>query len=243
MLVSAWGGRTFIDPGADNVTVFAGSGTETLFGTGDDTMAGVTVPSGGALSNSGSDFVFDGNGYFHGGSGELNMLMTSTLTGAATLAGGGAVDILFSQGAGDSLKGAAGTVVMDAAGFSEPGFSVAGASGGDVLNAGSSNAFMFGAAWGSNTIVSGSGAATVYGNHGASGKVGDIYIDGGKAGSLAILDFLPGADVVALDGATIVNATPSAGATPGTTVSLSDGTQIVFVDETLTPNQIAAAFR
>ena len=250
MLVSAWGGRTFINPGGANVTVFAplstgGGGSETLFGAGDATLPGVTVPAGVALANTGSDFVFGGTGYFHGGTGGLNLLMTSTVAGATTLVGGGTLDLLFSQGAGNSLVGAAGTVIMNAAGFAEPGFSVVGAAGGDVLNAGAANAFMFGSAWGANTIVSGSGTATVFGNHGATGKVGDLYIDGGKSGSLAILDFLPGADTVSLAGDTIVQTTTiAAGASsaPGTSVLLGDGTKIVFVDEFLTQSQLQGTF-
>jgi hypothetical protein len=251
LLVSAWGGRTFIDPGASNVTVFSGSGSETLFGAGDSSLPGVAAPANLALSNSGSDFVFGGQGYFHGGGGALNLLISSTIAGAATLVGGATVDLLFSQGSGDSLRGSAGTVIMNAAGFSEPGFSVAGAPGGVVLDAGSSNAFMFGSAWGANTVLSGSGAATVFGNHGVSangspGLVGNIYVDGHSGGSLDILDFLPGADVVQLNGATIVsNATQDAGETraPGTYVSLNDGTTIGFIDRFLSAAQIGQAFR
>jgi hypothetical protein len=251
LLVSAWGGRTFINPGAGNVTVFSGSGSETLFGSGDSTLPGVVAPANLALSNSGSDFVFGGQGYFHGGSGALNLLISSTIAGAATLVGGGSIDLLFSQGAGDSLRGSAGTVIMNAAGFSEPGFSVAGASGGVVLDAGSSHAFIFGSAWGTNTIVAGSGAATVFGNHGigadgSPGRVGNVYVDGHSGGSLDILDFIAGADVVKLDGATIATtSTQSAGGTltPGTYVSLSDGTVIGFIDRFLSPAQIIQSFQ
>jgi hypothetical protein len=255
MLVSAWGGRSFVNPVADNVTVFGpGSslgGTETLFGAGDATLPGVTVPSGTVLSNTGSDFVFGGTGYFHGGSGALNMLMSSTVAGATTLVGGGTVDLLFSQGAGDSLVGGAGTAIINAAGFSEPGFSVTGAPGGDVLAAGASNAFMFGSAWGANTILSGSGSATVYGNHGppTAPQSGNIYIDGTGGGSLAILDFVPGIDFVSLVGhrvASVSTITASQAGTshaPGTSVSLNDGTTITFVDQFLTQNQIQQTFR
>jgi len=251
MLVSAWGGRTFIDPAASNVTVFAGSGSETLFGAGDASLPGVTVPASMTLANSGSDFVFGGQGYFHGGTGPLNMLMTSTVAGAATLVGGGTVDLLFAQGAGDSLRGAAGTVIMNAAGFAEPGFSVAGAAGGVALDAGASNAFMFGSAWGANTVTSGSGAATVFGNHGvgafgAAGQVGNVYVDGGGGGSLAIMDFLPGADIVSLHGAALSGVTTVAAGgaqTPGTYVSLNDGTTIALVDRFLTTAQVAASLR
>jgi len=244
LMVSAWGGKTVINPGGANVTLFAGGGSETLLGAGSATLPGVTVPSGTTLANTGSDFVFSGTGYFQGGSGPLNMLMTSTVAGAATLVGGGTVDLLFSQGGGDSLVGAAGTVIMNAAGFSEPGFSVAGAAAGDVLDAGASNAFMFGSAWGANTIVAGSGAATVFGNHGATGQVGNVYVDGAAGGSLTILDFLPGADSLVLGGHTIsrtVTIAVGQAGTPGTDLTLSDGTTIAFVDQFLTQNQIAAA--
>jgi hypothetical protein len=248
MLVSAWGGRSFINPGAANVTVFAGAGSETLFGAGDTTLPGVALPAGLQLANTGSDFVLAGNGYFHGGSGALNMMITSTLQGAATLVGGGTVDLLFSQAAGDSLRGAAGTAIMNAAGFVQPGFSVAGAAGGNVLDAGASNAFMFGAAWGANTILSGSGAATVFGNHGVNGQVANTYVDGGGGGGLSILDFLPGADILSLHGATLSKITSVAvgavGApTPGTYLALSDGTTIAIIDQFLTATQVAAALR
>ena len=247
LLVSAWGGRTFIDPAAANVTVFAGSGSETLFGAGDESLPGVAVPAGtGPLANTGSDFVFGGQGYFHGGSGALNLLISSTIAGAATLVGGGSIDLLFSQGAGDSMRGAPGTVIINAAGFSEPGFSVAGAAAGNVLDAGASNAFMFGSAWGSNTIMSGSGSSTVFGNHGATGQVGNVYVDGGAAGTLSILDFLPGADVVSLRGDTVTKVASVAagqGGTPGTFVSLGDGTTIAFVDQFLTQSQLGTMFR
>ena len=103
-------GGVVIDPTNTNVTVFAGAGSETLYGTGD--ASGFAV-------NNGSDLVNSGNGFFHGGSG-TNFLETSSISGAATLFGGSktSFDELFSQGANDVLVADVNTTLLDASGQS-----------------------------------------------------------------------------------------------------------------------------
>jgi hypothetical protein len=227
-------GSLFINPGVQNVTVFAGAGSTTLFGAGD-----------GSATNTGSDVVLAGTGYIHAGSGGNSLLISAaSISGGSptTLIGGGTGDVLYAQSANVSLKGSAGTALLAASGLTISGgitslgsitvtsgagttFSVGGASGGDTLNAGGANAAIFGATSGGNTIISGTGSSTVFGHSGASGGTGNTYLDGG-VGSMTIEDF-KSSDLFKLTGSqTVASATATTG---GTLVTLSDGTKITVI--------------
>jgi filamentous hemagglutinin len=240
---SALQGSMFINATGQNVTVFPDAGNVTLFGAGD--AMGVT--------NTGTDFVLDGTGYFHAGSGGGSLLESAvSISGAATtLVGGGANDVLFAQSTNVSLKGSAGTAILDAAGETISGgvdsiggvtvsapsglnFTVDGANGGVSLNAGASNALMFGADSGANTIISGTGSSTVFGHSGATSGSGDLYLDGG-VGSMTILDF-GAADLFKLTGSQTVSSVNSS------VVTLSDGTRITISDGFITGSNVNTYF-
>ena len=107
--------------------------------------------------------------------------------------------------------------------------------GGDVLNAGwAKQVSIYGAAGGSNTIVSGTGATTAMGNHGVAGA-SNVYIDGeGKTGlaggTITISDFVVGTDKFLLNGA-VVQPVPAGGSS---SVTLSDGTKVTLTGITIT---------
>ncbi len=226
-------GAIIIDPTNANVTVFAGAGSETLYGTGD---------AGGTALNTGNDFVNSGIGVFHGGTGQ-NILESTSLSGAATLIGGSTTsfDALYAQGANQVLIGGINTAIIDASGQSGSAASIANftfkgvaiGTGGDLLNAAwAKQVSIYGAAGGSNTIISGTGATTAIGNHGVAGA-SNIYIDGvGKnglaGGSITVSDFMVGTDKFLLNGSTVSSvAAPIAGSS---TVTLSDGTKVTLAN-------------
>jgi len=235
-------GSIVINPTNSNVTVFAGAGSETLYGTGD---------AGGKALNNGSDFVNAGNGFFHGGAGQ-NILETSTISGGATLIGGAKgvnADFLYSQGAFNTLIGDVNTRIIDASGLSGsapfvPNFTfngVALGAGGDLLNAGfASQVSIYGAAGGANTIVSGTGATTVNGAGAVttpgSHAAANTFIDGeGKSGlvggSIVIKDFVVGLDRFLLNGSKVTSATNVGGSAIFT---LSDSTKVTLLNLTVT---------
>lgn len=226
-------GGIIINPTNSNVTVFAGAGSETLYGTGD---------AGGTALNTGNDFVNSGIGFFHGGTGQ-NILESTSISGAATLIGGSTTsfDALYAQGAYQVLVGGTKTTIMDASGQSGSAASIANftfkgvaiGAGGDLFNAAfAKQVSIYGAAGGSNTIVSGTGATTAIGNHGVAGA-SNTYVDGvGKiglgGGSITISDFVVGTDKFLLNGSTVSSvAAPVAGSS---TVTLSDGTKVTLAN-------------
>ncbi len=229
-------GSIFIDPRNTNITIFAGAGAETLWGTGD---------AGGTALSSGNVVVNSGNGWFHGGAG-ANLLETSNVAGAATLLGGSTTssDALFVQGAWDFAIGDANTKVIDASGqsglaggilnFTFQGVAVG--AGGNILNAGwAKQISIYGAAGGANTIISGTGASTVVGNHGVPGAA-NVYLDGeGRSGvaggSITISDFIVGTDKFLLNGAVVMQPVPTGGSS---TVTLSDGTKVTLTNVLIT---------
>lgn len=237
-------GSIFINPQHTNITVFAGAGAETLWGTGD---------AGGNAVSTGNVVVNSGNGWFHGGAG-TNILETSNVAGAATLLGGSTTssDSLFVQGAWDWAIGDANTKVIDASGqsglaggilnFTFQGVAVG--AGGDILNAGwAKQVSIYGAAGGANTIVSGTGASTVVGNHGVPGAA-NVYVDGeghsGVAGgSITVSDFIVGTDKFLLDGAVVVQPVPTSGSS---TVTLSDGTKVTLTNVLITAANQSSIF-
>lgn len=244
-------GSLFINPNAQNVTVFAGGGSTTLFGAGDAT--GVT--------NTGMDVVIGGIGFFHAGSAGGSLLESATsISGsgpATTLVGGGANDALYAQSANVSLRGSAGTTFMDAGGITISGgviklgtgaltvtatpgqvFSAAGAAGGVTINAGGSNAAIFGATSGANTIISGTGSSTVFGHSGSTSGSGNVYLDGG-VGSMTIEDF-NSSDTFRLTGSQTVASTVASGG--GSLVTLSDGTKITLATGVVTSANVNTFF-
>ncbi len=232
-------GSIIINPTNANVTVFAGAGSETLYGTGD--------ASGFALNN-GSDFVNSGIGFFHGGAGQ-NILETSSISGSATLLGGSktSFDALYSQGANNTLIADVNTTIMDASGLSGSAASIANftfkgvalGAGGDLMNAGwAKQVSIYGAAGGANTIVSGIGASTVTGASTIAGghAQGNVYIDGeGKSGlvggSITIKDFVVGLDRFLLNGSTVTSTSTGGGTS---TFTLSDSTKVTLLNITVT---------
>ena len=147
------GGDAFLNPGAGNIVVFNSGlgGSETLFG-GTATIGGQTVTAG---AFTGSATVLGGNGYFQGGSAGNNILQTSTLFGSATLVGGGNGDHLTAFGSGDLLVAGAGneTLSGQTSGF-----------GGNTFvtgNDSTSSDYISGDSKGNDTVLLGSGSATI----------------------------------------------------------------------------------
>ncbi|MBV9813828.1 MAG: hypothetical protein JO326_13855, partial [Acetobacteraceae bacterium] len=172
-------GDLLINPRSQNVTVFGGAGATTLFGTGD-----------GSATGTGSDFISNGIGYFRlgtGGGGVGESARNLSTAQATTLIGGGAGDALYAQSGNVSLRGAYGTVLLWAAGnVTLGGAAVAAAPAGVTIDAaGAVGATIAGAPSGGNTIISGTGSAVAWGNHGAAG--GNVYHDGAPGGSLTIM--------------------------------------------------------
>jgi hypothetical protein len=217
------GGAGFINPGAADVTVVSGAQTPS----GSVTVFGANSLTGGSSALT----VFNANGYFVGGSGGDNILVTSRVAGATTLVGSTtATDTLFGLASGDTLR--AGDHATD--------FMATFASG-DTLIAGAGVTTMFGANTGGNTFeFTGPGAASAFGAYGDATVAANNYIDnltnptqGGPGANITINDFRSGTDTFTiLDGATVLTPLPTtlsdAGGTPHSTVQLSDGTTITF---------------
>jgi hypothetical protein len=210
---------TFIDPSAGNIVLAGGLtdlGTATLFGT------------------TGSDTVFgsSGSGYFQGGSAGNNVILSSTVSGATTILGGGNNDYLAANASNDSVVAGSGTNDTLAA-FNSTAVTLIGGSGTDTL---------LGSTTGDNYIGFGSGTALAFGNFGAAGAAGNVYFQAAAGGTDNIGDFLPGTDVFSLtlstkfEGASspiTISSISSLGAN-GTTVQLSDGSTINFLNAKVT---------
>jgi len=232
----AIGGRGIINPGGTNVTVFGnvGSGTASVFG-GSAAIGGAIVT---APAFTGKLTVVEGQGYFQGGTGGNNLLFTSTITGSATLQGGGDGDLLFSRGAGQVLIAGAGASTLT-------GFTVDESVGGSTFFAGGGNTTIFGNTGGGNTFGFGVGISLIDGRD-ESRDVGplskNVFFDAAAGGTHLISDFVSGTDELnlSLTGATAADATitfftaddnsAEFGANAGTKVVLSSGTTLFFFD-------------
>jgi hypothetical protein len=102
---SALGAEAFIDPGAHNATVVG-----TLGGTEVVSVFGGTV----GTAFTGSLTVYNGDGYFQGGSAGDNVMGSSTI-GSTTMIGGGAGDTITSNGYGDRLVSGLGAETLQSA--------------------------------------------------------------------------------------------------------------------------------
>ena len=228
------GGSSFINPGAGNVVVIAGTGgSETVFG--GSMMIGDVPMTGDPFT--GSATVFAGTGYFQGGSAGNNIMETSTLPGVATLVGGGDGDLLNARAPDDLLVAGPGSALL---------FATQTTSEGDTFITGSGATTVIGAAGGNNTIEFGSGTSTVYGQHNAGGAgsiTGNRYVIEANGGTHTIADFLLGIDVLDLassvgqpspvDVSYFSTADKSPFGQIGTQAVLSDGTTIIFLNSAL----------
>ncbi|MBV9814067.1 MAG: hypothetical protein JO326_15060 [Acetobacteraceae bacterium] len=210
--------NAFINPASANVTII-GSGTNPQ---GSVTVFGANSLTGGA----GALTVFNANGYFVGGSGAGNLMVTSSIAGASTMLGGvGGSDTIIGFGSGDRLQ--AGVGANDY---------IQTLATGDTLVAGSGTTTMFGAAGGSNTFVfnGANGVASAYGAYGNQTIPGNVYQEAAGASGLTITinDFRVGTDVfdVKNTGVTITGNTTvvGAGGATATVITLSDATKITF---------------
>lgn len=225
--------NAFITPGASDIIIVPGSsGSATLFG-GSATIGGTELT---APAFTGTATVFGGTGYYEGGSGGGNIMLTSTLAGSTTLIGGaGTGDTLVSYGADNSVYGGAGSDMMWDAG-----------SGGDTLVSNGGTDTIYGSSYGNNTIGLGNDTTWVngYGTGADSSASGNIYYQvAGQSGTIDyIFDFKSGTDVfdltlgegasssLSLSSITYIppgtyDGTYNAG---GTIAMLSDGTEVVF---------------
>lgn len=203
-------GNAFIDAGASNVMILPGStGNTTLFG------------------GTGADTVYSGVGYFQGGSGGSNILLSSTVAGVTTLIGGAGTfgDTLVSYAGQDLLKGGAGNdLIWD---YSSAGDTLISSGGIDTL---------YGASSGNNTIGFGNATTDAYGDLGNASAAANVYFQNQADGTDYIFDFKTGSDKFNLNlgiGSSqdlTVNSLSVAGSS--TDVTLSDGTKIVFVNNT-----------
>ena len=243
-------GRAFIDPGAGNITIqgalngiggLGPLGSVTLFG------GSANLTPDGSLT--GSARVNFGQGYFAGGSGGNNYLSTTTVTGSATLIGGGNGDQLFAFGAKELLIAGAGSETL--AGTTDTSI------GGSYFQTGGGNAMVYGNAQGGNSFFLGAGISNVVGSTGDATLAGmhsvaNLYSLVGNGGTDIINDFHSIADALSVTdqfsltksvgGQSFVSANyylandktnPFFGIA-GTQVTLSDGTTLDFFNSKVT---------
>jgi hypothetical protein len=173
------GGDGTVTTGGGMVTIFGGSGRETV-----NALAG---------SATGSLTVVGGNGLFTGGQAGGNILFTSSVAGQSGLIGGGDGDVLVAQATDDTLGAGSGNATLYAAASQRthfangPGNSLMAASeaGGDT--------FTLGHIAGSGVSVSSAGNTTIFGPH-ASASAGNRYVVDLAAGATTVFGFLPGVD-------------------------------------------------
>lgn len=189
--------------------VFAGSGTTVLnSGSGATTLVGlqasVTVQGG------------TGGGTFFGGTAGHNLMNSGT--GTTIMVGGGDGDLLVATGsANDELVARTGAETLNAAGSTGTN-AFFGGFGDDVMIGGT----------GANTFTSGPGNMTLVGG----GSLDLFVFQAGAASKAVVQGFNAGHDFIQLAGfgpgearAALAGATATSG---GTSLNLSDGTQITF---------------
>ena len=224
--------NAFIEPAAGNLLILPGSfGNTTLFG-GSVTIGGQAYT---APVFSGSATVFGGTGYLQGGTAGNNILVSSTLSSAATLVGGNSrtlpgtnTDLLDLYGANDLAKAGSGSAVLAA--FAS-GDTLVGGTGVDLL--------IDAASVGGNTIGFGLGNSTAYG-HWSSTTTDNVFYQaaGSSVGTIAsdtIADFKVGTDKFSLSlssGSVSLSGITYSGTT--STAKLTDGTMISFVNAHVT---------
>ena len=244
-------GRVFITPGAGSVMIAPSfSGHElsaTLFG-GTRVIGGQTLTS---VAFTGRATVLEGKGYFEGGAAGGNVLSTGTSTEAATMVAGGAGDVIFLHGIGDTAILGNGRGVQASANFDHAADTLGGAvvrGGRFVMGSGSGSALGSGYGY-EDFVFTGSGSYTVVGGHDTSVAPtnpgflhGSVYHEASTAGggSITILDFSPSLggngihDVFDLGVASVSSLTSTVIGTAGgtnlynSTAVLSDGTTINF---------------
>jgi plastocyanin len=197
--------------GAGSVTMFGGAGGGLYFG---GTASSTVVGGSGSVTTSGGT----GGGLFFGGLGGSNALIGTA--GSVTMVGGGNGDVLtVANSAPDVLVATSGAETLNASGSSGT-VVLFGGSGADVISLGS----------GTDVYVAGSASASVY----AGSGVGLLaFFDGIAGGSTTVSGFTAGKDFLTLQGyaAGAAQAALQGEKIAGgnTTISLSDGTQIVLV--------------
>jgi phospholipase/lecithinase/hemolysin len=244
--VYAGGGNSLLFGNNASLAVFGGTGSATVVGgqAGNDVVAGsgpmlLFATSGTQFAGgAGSDTVVGGNGPLNatlgGGGGVIygaptggNLLFSGS--GPASLVGGGSADTLIASGSSnDLLVAGGGNETLNASGST--GFnvlfggtgndSISGGSGPDIISAGTGN-----------ETLSGGGGTNVYfffADPGTS-RVDTITDFNPTSNQIGLYGFAPGADAAALASAVTTGG--------NTTVSLTDGTSIVFLGApTLHPN-------
>lgn len=216
----ALGGAALINPGNANVTVFGnvGAGRASVFG---------------SPLSTGKLTVVDGQGEFKGGGAGGNLMFTSTVAGSATLIGGGANDLLVSQGANQVLIAGAGASTLTGRFIDE-------SVGGSTFFGSGDRATIFGNTGGGNTFFFSNGITEVDGRDEAK-DVGPLsqntYGVAAAGGTHFVADFVSGTDKLISGGATVNIEFFAAGQTgspfigaAGTRVTLSGGTTIFFND-------------
>ncbi len=238
------GGNAFITPGAADVIVLGSTlgGSETLFG-------GTAVVNGQTLTGpafTGKATVAGGTGYFQGGSAGGNLLISSSVAGAATLVGGGNGDLIGAYGANDLLIAGVGNETLTGGLGSTS--SLPGSGLTFVTGDASAQDLVVGDGGGNDTIKLGSGSATIgLGHMTAAGNgftdvvSGNTIVEqaGISGGNVTVNAFLPQAigfaasDVVSLNSGVTAQLAVVGGDTVAT---LSDGTKITFSGVNGTPN-------
>jgi hypothetical protein len=233
----------------------ADNGTLSVLG-GADSLVAVTGGSNSTINaGSGNTFVYIGTGSIagsnvvHGGAGILDITFIGG-AGTATVFGGDAASSLFGAdgtnatffgnsvggyliAAGTSVGGetinAAGSTTNDTMNAAAGNVSLAAGSGSDVLFAGVNTGSLGGSGTvtGGDTMVGGSGSDLVIFQHGV--WTGAAVVTNFSANDTYLLSgYGAGAAATALSTATVTGS----GATADTTIALSDGTHITFVDST-----------
>jgi hypothetical protein len=189
----------FIDPGAHNATVIgAPNSNET-----------VSV-FGGGPAFTGSLTVISGNGYFQGGSAGHNVMASDTV-GSTTMIGGGAGDVITSNGQDDVLYAGTGSETLQSAG----------SLGGVAFYVPS---------------VSSSGATTLINMHINSGAGSNSVIGASSVVSenIVVNDFVSGTDKLVLHSSAYTEVVSGSGNSAVTTIT-SNGSTFVFNGVALVP--------
>jgi hypothetical protein len=223
------GGPAFINPMAENVVILDNGPA------GSETLAGGT----------GAATVFGGEGRFSGGSAGGNALISGTVSGAATLIGGGAGDFLASYGVGNTMiAGSGDETLLGANGLALLGSTVVAPAGGQTFVLGAGDATVIGDLNANDTIITGTGDAVIGLNRqfalpGFNTLISSVIREGGAGGSIDIGGFLSAPfdnhdSFILAEGVTsTITSVFGAGESWNSTVVLSDGTTVVFEETTM----------
>ena len=247
---AAIGSTALIDPGAHNATILGAAGATEV----------VSVFGGNAFT--GTLSVSGGSGYFQGGSAGNNIMESSATAAGTSLIGGGAGDVLTSQGYGDVLKAGSGAATLQGANAIGGAFFYAGATGADVMYASTiaGGGLALGDTFYASTSTStGTVSGALYHGYSFEGSFVDLHTNAaganigatgnssvvgsgiGAAQFMTVGDFVSGVDQLVLtlsSGETYSIQSSTAGGVASSVVTVSNGTQFTFLGTTINTHDI-----